>query len=173
MGAAAMPVMAFMQFAQGVEARDQAFKASRADEENARLSVYNGELEAMDVRRDARMVEGDQLAALAGSGAMLTGTATDLLMESEYQRELDVLAARRKAYGQAREYKARAKQTRREGTAAMIGGMFSAASTVLGGVQQDRRDKLARESADRFRGAPVSAGSYGDGSNMTGAIRRY
>lgn len=151
MGAAG-PAMAAMQVVGGIIGRDQAYRGSRVDEENARLSLLDGEREALDVRKDARQQTGAALTGMAGSGLLLSGSATDLLAESEYQAELDVLNTRRQAYGQARNYKQQAKDRRQAGDNALIGGIFSAVGTVLGDASQKRRDRLRAENADSFGG---------------------
>lgn len=152
MAAAAPFIMAGMQVADGIMSRDAAYKGSRVHEENARQSLLAGEVEAQQVRREARQQNGDALAAMGGSGLMLTGSITDMLEQGEYEAELDIIATRRRATGQARNYSQQAKDMRRQGRNAMIGGIFGAASTVLGAAREDRRDKIARENADTYQG---------------------
>ena len=106
-----------------------------ADYENARRSVLQGEYEAMDVRRDERAAAGDLIAGQAGGGfAMGSGSAADLIAQSAYHRELDILNIRRSATGQANELISAGNEKGKAARGAMIAGLFGAASQALGGI---------------------------------------
>ena len=108
----ALAVTAATQVAGGVKARNSAYKASRVDDENARLSILAGEQDAEAIRREERFRAGELIAGFGGSGLLADGSAGDLLADSAYQGELDVLRARQRAFGEARNNLTQAKDKR-------------------------------------------------------------
>lgn len=136
----------------GVMERNAAYKASRVDEENARLAILAGEQETEAIRREQRFAIGESIARAGGSGLRFSGSFTDIVEDSAYQAELDVLRNRQKAYGEARNHKARGAERRRAGKAAFVAGVFNAVSTALGAAGDARAGRIA------------SAGGGGGGS---------
>lgn len=131
------------QVAGGIGARNSAYAASRVDEENARLAVLQGEYDASDIMRQERRDAGQALVDLAGSGVLVgEGSARDILEQSAIQREIDVLRARRAAYGEARNYQQQAADTRAAGRASLVNGLFGAVSTAVQGARDARQMRL-------------------------------
>lgn len=147
----ALAVTAASQLAGGVMARNQAYKQSRVQDENARLTILAGEQDADAIRREERFKAGELIAGFGGSGLLADGSAGDLLADSAYQAELDVLRTRQKAFGEARNYQAQAKDTRRAGRSALIGGLFSAVSTAVSAAGDMRRQNLLSKQGARER----------------------
>jgi hypothetical protein len=156
----ALAVTAATQVAGGVMQRNSAYKASRVDDENARLAILSGEQDAEAIRREERFRAGELIAGFGGSGLLSDGSAGDLLADSAYQAELDVLRTRQKAFGEARNFKARAKDTRRAGKAALVGGLFSAVSTAVQGAAQLKAQRIESLGGTRVSSTPTTGG-YG------------
>ncbi len=149
MGAAAGPIALAMavvgQVKQGVDANNAARAAARVDDENARLTVLQGEQEALATRRDERMASGDMIAAFAGSGLSLGGSFSDLLAENAYQRELEILNIRTTRAREGQNLQNQATQKRKAGRSALINGMIGAVSTALSGADKMRQDNQVRQ----------------------------
>lgn len=136
----------------GIEANNAARANARVSEENARLSLLAGEQEAMQTRREERRMAGAMIAAMGGGGAeMGTGTAYDLVMESANQREMEIYGLRTKAAGEARNLMQKAADQRRAGRAALVGSLFSAASSAIGGVGDIKRQRKLDAQVERER----------------------
>lgn len=148
--AAAAPIALGLSVAgkltEGIEANRAARAQANVDEENGRLSVLEGEQQAQRTREDERMQAGAMLAAMGGDGVQLgSGSAADVLAESAYQRELEVLNLRTRAIGQARNLNQSADDRRKAGRAALIGSVFGAAATALEGVRDMRTARSASQ----------------------------
>lgn len=107
--------------------------AKRIAKMNAQLIKWEGNLEVVRHRREARMLVGAQTAAYAKGGVLTTeGTAADVIQDTAIKAESDALAMK---YS----YKQRAKITRKGGSAqarsmtfGAIGGLFSSAGSIIG-----------------------------------------
>lgn len=140
----------------GVEANRAARAGARADEENSRLTILQGEQEALQTAREERRASGDMLAAMAGSGfEMGQGSFGDLLRESAYQRELEVLNIRTTRTQESNNLLAQASERRKAGKAALIGGMFGAVSTAIQGASQIRSANQQRHQVSKERASQV------------------
>lgn len=135
--------------------RDAAYQSARADEENARRSVLVGEQDTLRIRREERSAVGSSLAAQGGNGIQLTGSIATLMAESSRQAEMDVLAARQKAYGEAENYQTRAANSRKQGDNAFINGMFSAVSGAIGGAARLRTADMVQGQTAKERKATL------------------
>ena len=145
------------QFAGGVMERDASYRSANVDEENARLSILSGEQDAELLRRQERFQVGEDIAAQGGNGLLSGGSITTLIEASAFERELEIATLRNRAYGEADNFKTRAKESRRAGKAALIGGLFGAVSSALdgaAGVRNQRRlsGQRARERSSLFGG---------------------
>ncbi len=141
--AAALPIALGMaavgSLVGGIEQNRAARAGARADTENARLTILQGEQEALQTGREERRAAGDMLTAMAGSGfEMGQGSFGDLLRESAYQRELEVLNIRTTRTQESKNLLAQASERRKAGRAALLGGMFGAVSTAVQGASQIR-----------------------------------
>jgi len=154
--AAAGPIALAMQAAGGIVNGIETNRAARAqanvDEENARLSILDGEQQALATAKDARMAAGAQLAGLAADGVALgTGTASDLLAESIYQGELEKMNIRTRATRQAANLQQQADDRRKAGRAALIGGIFGAAASAIKGVSDIRAQRTVSQAQQNSR----------------------
>ena len=135
-------MQASAQIIGGIEANRAAKGQARVDTENARLSILDGEQEALQTRRDERMQTGALIAAMGGDGVQLgSGSAADVIAESAYQRELEILNLRSKATAQANNLYQSATDKRAAGKSALTSAMFGAASTALKGVSDMRAQR--------------------------------
>ena len=158
-GPAAIAMQAAGSLMQGIEANKAARGQARVDEENARLSILDGEQQALQTSHDERMQAGLQLTDLADAGVQLgTGSAADVLAESAYQRELEILNIRTRATRQANNLYQDAADKRAAGRSALIGGMFGAAASALKGVADTRAQRTTAASIGRVNSA-VAGGS--------------
>ena len=159
---AALPIVAIgMQVAgtvaDGIGANSEARAAARVDDENARLSILAGERDVEQVLRDERMIAGDALARMGGSGVMIGGgSVATLLMDSERQAARDVATRRDQARSERDNYLQAAKDKRRAGKQALIGSLFSGVGQALGGAaslkQQGRRTQQREKERRSGRG---------------------
>lgn len=140
---------------QGIGANNEAKAGARVDEENARLSVLAGEQDSVQIRRDERMMAGDALAQMGGSGlAIGVGSPADILAESAMNRERDIAARRTQALQERNNYAQAAKDKRAAGRNALIGAAFGSVATALSGAadirsartgaQQQKKESKAR-----------------------------
>jgi hypothetical protein len=162
--AAAAPVALAMQavggIVGGIEQNRAARSAAKVDDENARLTILEGEQQGLATARDERLQAGSMLAAMAGDGVQLgTGTAGDLLAESAYQRELEILGIRSRASQQASNLQQSAADRRKAGRAALIGGIFGAAATAVQGVSDLRSQRTASAQRNKERGVILGGGT--------------
>ena len=156
---AALAMAAIGAVVQGDAERDAQYASAAADEENARLSVLSGEKDAFAVRREERSAAGSALAAQGGNGIQLSGSIATLMEQSSRQAEMDVLAVRQKAYGEAENYQQRATNSRKAGDNAMVGALFSAVSGAVAGASRMRADNQLRAQAGRERTANLGGSS--------------
>lgn len=120
---------------QAFSAQNQEKAAAKVDEENARLALLAGEQDNWNILRAERRAAGDAIVEMAGSGVSLgTGSAADVIAASAAQAELDIAARRQQARGEQANYLASANAHRAAGKAAVIGGLFNAASSVIAGA---------------------------------------
>lgn len=97
---------------------------------NARNTLAEGEADALDLRDQGREAEGQQLTALAGSGFDVgSGSAFDLLRQTEVESTLDILKRRRKAGVDALGFKI-------QGAAAYAAGKNAAAANAIEAVNK-------------------------------------
>jgi hypothetical protein len=107
---------------------------------NAVMSEYaaqdaqrRGEEDAMAIQRRASQLSGTQRAVMAGRGLDLeTGTAADILDQTDFFAQQDVNTARYNAARDAWSYRARGQQGLYEGRAAARNASMQAAGTLLG-----------------------------------------
>jgi hypothetical protein len=175
MSAAALPLIAMGvqaagQIVQGVSANSAARRAAKVDEENARLSILQGEEEASLTARDERSLAGEMLAAMAGGGGDLQGSNLDIIGQSAYNRELDIEQIRRQRRGEAANLVQSADDKRRAGKNALIGAGFGALSTVISGVSAARNARLVRaqQSSEQKSTKPTYGGNIKMPSSSTG-----
>jgi hypothetical protein len=156
----------------GVEQDRAARAGARVDEENARLALLEAEQQADATRTEERRQAGEMITVMGGSGVQLgSGSAADVLAQSAYQRELEVLNIRRRATREARGLQQAADDKRKAGKAAIIGGLFGAAATALQGVSNIRAQRAAAASAGRGRAAAWGSGGRAPRPTIAGVAR--
>lgn len=159
-GPAALAAAAAGQILGGVEQNRAARSAARADDENSRRTILLGEQEALQTSREERRISGDMIAAMASSGfEMGGGTFGDLIAQSAYQRELEVLNIRTTRTQEANNLRAQADERRAAGRAALVQGMFGAVSGALAGASDLRRDAQMRNQVRIERQTTLGGGT--------------
>lgn len=171
----------------GFEERAQLKDAAKADRENARRTEFQGELDAWETAREARLAQGAGMALAAADGNPVgTGTIADLVEQAAIERELEIGALRYRARGEADNLRASAKGKERGAKFALIKGALGAVAAGAGAVSSYRsserlsdagaRDRASRKQGPLARGSGTTATSsssrYGDGTNMTGGLSR-
>lgn len=153
--AAALPIISIAMSVAGpilggIEKNNAAKAGAKIDEENARLGLLSGEQQALQTRRDERMQAGDMIASQAGSGIELgSGSAADVIAQSAYQRELEILNIRTGATRQANNLYQAAADKRAAGKAAIINGIFGAASKAISGASSLRASNSVSAQTDK------------------------
>lgn len=119
-------------------------------------AIARGEQEAQNAAVKARQIKGAQKAAFAGSGiAVDSGSAADLLAETDKLSTLDILTiknnAAREAFGykaQGLNYQAQADMTRKAGKAAAANTLLTGGANVLSsGAQAFAKTSTKKETA--------------------------
>ncbi|QNQ09246.1 hypothetical protein [Sphingomonas alpina] len=162
---AALPVIALAATVGGkvfgaISEKNALYDASKVDDANALGSLLEGEQQALQTRRDERMQAGDMIAAMGGAGIELgSGSAGDVIAQSAYQRELEILNIRTRATRQANSFYQQAADKRKAGRNALIGGMFGAVASAVGGASDMRAGRTASAQAGAERSASLGGGA--------------
>lgn len=164
MGAAAPAIGLGMsvvgKLAGGVEANRAARANAAIDEQNALLTLLGGEQESLQTRKDERMQAGDMLAAMGGGGLEIgSGSAADVIAESAYQRELEILNIRTKAAGDANNLYQAARDKRAAGKSALIQSVFSAGASAISGISDIRAARVASAQTAKEQGYILGGGN--------------
>lgn len=163
MGAAALPIAAMAMQAAGTmmgaaQESKQLKREARQDRENGRLSLAQGEQDAMDVLRQARFDQGAAAADMAGSGLAFGGSIGAVLADSAYQAEADIDRIRARAVGEANNYYANAAQKKKAAKAAIAGGIFSAVSNAVGQASGMKSQGALQQQGVRERAVRLGGG---------------
>lgn len=137
-------------------------KAQAREEESA------GALQSLRIAEEARRAIGQQLAAQGSNGFLGgSGSALDALTESQVNAALDAMTVRREAGMKAKSLRGEAKSQRRQGAFALAQGLLGAGNAYAG-----MKDDWAQAGRGQTPSGGSSGSDYGDGSNMSGGIRR-
>lgn len=110
-----------------------------------------GAAQEAQVREDARMAIGEQIAGQGGSGFQMgSGAALDALSQSQVNAALDALAVRRDAAGRARVRRVEGAQAYAAGQNQLVQGLLGAGAAY----QANRSDWAAARSGIAPRGKP-------------------
>lgn len=140
---------------------------ARVARQNARNAAIDANAQEAQVRRDARAIAGDAIAAMGASGSALgTGSALDLLRESATNAEMDALNIRRRGAYEYAAGRAEARMARRQGAFTLASSVLKAGSQVAGGMQESRNN--AALNAPRS-GGTASSLLYGGTSAYAGS----
>lgn len=128
-----MAIMAAGSIVKGLGANAAAKANARTLDANADAELNDGVAREAQIRDDARLAMGQQVAAQGESGFQQgAGSALDALTQSQINSTLDALRVRREAGSRALALRAQAKTKRKEGTSALIGMGFDVANTIVG-----------------------------------------
>ncbi len=154
----------------GLEANSAERSAGRTDEHNAQLNLLAGEQQSLQTRKDERMQAGDILASLGGAGVQLgTGTTSDLIAQSAYERELEILNIRTRAAREANNLYQSAADHRAAGRSALIQSVFSAASSAIKGVSDIRAARTLGAQRTTENTYMLGGGAFRDASRDPGS----
>ena len=128
--AAAMVVGAVGSIMEGAAAKKKAEKDAQIAEENAGLAQQESKEEARRSMIVARKQIGDERASYAASGVGMTGSALDVIAESQENARLDELTILRGGEIKANMYRQDAQSERDYGSGARTGSYFRAAGQL-------------------------------------------
>lgn len=168
--AAFTAVQAIGSLVGGLQERSAMRREASVLDENARLTLLQGEQEIAQTRREERRLSGESIAAMAGSGALVgTGSALDVIRQNAIEREVEVGNIRALRQREAEDYRTAASDRRRAGDAALTRGVFGAIGTVGsavidGGTRKKVNEQRRRDTASRlprratFGASPLPSG---------------
>lgn len=106
--------------------------------ENARLTELQGNNDAFAMMREQRMEDGAMAVANAGAGVGAgSGSIGDILYANARARWESALNITANAKAQGDAMRSQAKQIKKAGQAAMVGGIMQAGASVLGGMAKE------------------------------------
>lgn len=128
-----------------MQSRQQSNYQAAAMAANAQAQEYNAQWARQTANSDARLQEtqnkrmlGSQIAAIGASGVDMSGSPLDLLAETVSESKIQEENTRRTGQFNAQGYqfqadsmRSQAAATRRAGNAQMVGGLFSAGTSLL------------------------------------------
>ncbi|WP_298164583.1 hypothetical protein [Novosphingobium sp.] len=119
---------------------------ARMDRENANRTEFQGELDAWQTARDARLAQGAGLAMAAADGNPVgTGTVADLVEQAALERELEIANLRSKARGEAYNLRVRAGQADRQARGALVKGFLGGAVGYAATKHDQRNGQMLLE----------------------------
>lgn len=147
-GSVAGPIIGGMEDASSL--RNQA----RVDRENANRTEMQGELDAWQTTRDARLAQGAGLAMAAADGNPVgTGTVADLVEQAALEREIEIGNLRAKARGEAYNLRVRAGQEDKAARFAVVKGFLGGAMGYAAAKSDQNNAKLLKDANKRYSAA--------------------
>lgn len=135
MAEAGMILQAVGSVQQGIAGYQAGIYNNRVAQVEATNAERDGTVEEARIRESARLAIGQQIAAQGSNGFQMgTGSALDALTQSQINATLDALTARRAAAAKAVSLRTQGGIAKKQGTQALIGGLFGAASSLAGGA---------------------------------------
>ena len=125
---------AYSSIQQGQAAKSAAEYNAAVARNNAAASQTQASEEAARSRSRTRRALSSQRAQFAKSGAMVSGSALDVLYDSSIQGEMDALSIEYRGAVEANRYMAQAGLNRMEGRSASQAGYLQGAGSILGGA---------------------------------------
>ena len=115
---------------------------ARALREDARLSEFQGNLDAAEAARESRAALGEMIAASSGDPG--SGSTADLIYEGRIARQYGLMNIRYGAATKAADLRSKASQAKAAGRNALIGGVINAGASALGAYQgqKDRAETM-------------------------------
>ena len=126
-------VSAYGQYQQGEYQSKVAQNNAFVQRQLAQRALQRGEREEQRHRMQVAKVKGDQRAAFGASGRDISGSASDILVDTAEMGELDALMIRSNAADDAYAYEVGAVNSRAQGKLARRRGVYGAAGTLLSG----------------------------------------
>jgi hypothetical protein len=120
--------------AQGQAAKNASEYNARLAEQDAVLARKKSEEEERRYRLQSQKQMGAMRAAYARAGVTMEGSPMDVLAESAYTAELDVLTIRAGGRAQSASLESQARIARLQGRSKLAGSYASAATELLGGA---------------------------------------
>ena len=124
-------LMAGSQVVGGIAGLQSANANARMAEAEGDMLLRDGVATAERVRNQARMVQGEAIAAQGASGFQLgTGSAMDVLLENAINAEIDIMTARTRGENARLAKRTEASNLRAAGRMALVQGLIGAAASV-------------------------------------------
>ena len=157
----------------GIEQHGALKSAARTDRDNANRTEFQGELDAWQTTRQARLAQGAGLALSAAEGNVSgTGTVADLVEQAALERELEIGNLRARARGEAANLRSAAAQKDKAAKFALIGGVLGAAGSAATSITDIKNSKKLNNAAtaDRAsRATPPLGRGIGRAGSTSGA----
>lgn len=141
----------------GIEERGALKGSARVDRDNANRTEFQGELDAWQTTREARLAQGAGLAASAADGNLSgTGTVADLVEQAALERELEIGNLRTRARGEAANLRSNARAKDRAAGFALVKGVLGAVASAAGSISEIKNGEKLRDGAARDRASRAS-----------------
>jgi len=127
-----------MQVIQGGIERGNMRSEANAIDENARIEETQGAYDAVQALRESRMAQGADLTNAAASGVGMGGSIADIMAQQAIERQYEAMSIHATAAMRARGLRSEAKSRRRQGDAALFGGVMRAGATAITSMGQSR-----------------------------------
>ena len=136
----------------GAEGMAQGNAEARALNENARRTELQGAMDGLTNLRETRMEDGAMAVANASAGVGAgSGSIGDILYANARARWESSMNIQASANAEAKEYRSQAKQAKKRGQAAMIGGIMQAGAAALGGMGKESAYQKTQGSIQKYR----------------------
>lgn len=155
---AALAMSAFGTIQQGASERNQQYRQAAQDDENGRLTLKSGEEDAFNVLRQGFAETDEAAATMAGSGLAWGGSIATVLQASAEKVEMDIDRVRERARAEAANHYAQGRERRKAGKQALLGSMFSALSSTIGGISDMRNQRRIETAGAAERTARAGGG---------------
>lgn len=145
-------VSAYSSIQSGKAAEESGKYNAAVERNNAKMAQDRANYEADRLRKRNMLIRGKQRAAFAKSGVEISGSADDVIFDTELEGALDIQAAKYAGRAAATAHAARARLDLFEGANAKRAGMFNAGATILGGLSDAAVGYTSTRSGLRARG---------------------
>lgn len=136
----------------GAEDTKQGNAEAAALNENARRTELQGNIDGLTNLRETRMEDGAMSVANASAGVGAgSGSIGDILYANARARWESSMNIQASANAEAKEYRGQAKQAKKRGQAAMIGGIMQAGAAALGGMGKESAYQKTQSAIQGYR----------------------
>lgn len=133
-GLASAGVGAYQSMSNASAQSDAAKYNAQVAENNAKQAQMEADAEAQKIRSRNRRIIASQKAQFAASGVQITGTVTDVMVDSATQGELDAMSAEYAGEVRSKALQSQAELDRKAASNASKAGIFGTAGYGLQGV---------------------------------------